>query len=180
MSRRLELFERHKHHLPKTEDTARRHEMINEASLVFALTIDDLVPDGRERSRAQVKIEEARSWANAAVARNPAVAAQKTLPQRGKPVTATWLINYALEVVHEIENKLTRKITMARPGEREGLSMARNFVRAESRKIKESAQMTDPQDHDEDEEEKVDLAQQQGNLFESIEPKENPSNATSH
>ncbi|MFB5761042.1 Acb2/Tad1 domain-containing protein [Paenibacillus medicaginis] len=57
------------YHAPKPgqPDT---YEAIREKAKELAYLIDELVPNSREKSLAQTKLEEAVMWANAGVARN--------------------------------------------------------------------------------------------------------------
>lgn len=48
-----------------------RHKRLSEAAAEILKTIEEVVPDGREKSLAITKIEEAKMWASAGVARNP-------------------------------------------------------------------------------------------------------------
>jgi len=64
-----ELEKRFTYHAPK-EDQPRRYEIIRARAKLFAVKINDLCPDSRERSLALTKLEEAAMWANASIARN--------------------------------------------------------------------------------------------------------------
>jgi hypothetical protein len=69
----IELANRFKYHQP---DQVRRasHERVRLAAGDLADEINIHAPDGREKSLAITKIEEAMMWANAAIARQPATA----------------------------------------------------------------------------------------------------------
>ena len=64
-----DLTNRFTYHAPKGDQPAKYEEIRNEARL-FAVTIDDLCPESREKSLAITKLEEAVFWANASIARN--------------------------------------------------------------------------------------------------------------
>ena len=64
-----DLTNRFTYHAPKDDQPAKYEEIRNEARL-FAVTIDDLCPESREKSLAITKLEEAVFWANASIARN--------------------------------------------------------------------------------------------------------------
>lgn len=53
-----------------TEEQRQRYKKINVATAVAAEALLDHCPDSRERSLALTKIQEARMWANAAIALN--------------------------------------------------------------------------------------------------------------
>lgn len=52
------------------EETQARYVQIRALAKEFSALVDVLVPDSREASLAQTKIEEAVMWANAGIARN--------------------------------------------------------------------------------------------------------------
>ena len=58
-----------KHYSPIGKD-CEKYTVIREMGEKFAIMIDDLSPDCREKSLAITKIEEAVFWANAGIARN--------------------------------------------------------------------------------------------------------------
>jgi hypothetical protein len=57
------------YHAPKEGQTG-RYETIRSNAKVFAIAINELCPNSREKSLALTKLEEAVMWANAAIARN--------------------------------------------------------------------------------------------------------------
>lgn len=68
-----ELAHRFKYHPAESATVAGAHEVIREDAGIFAQSVLQLCPMGRERSAAITKIEEAMFWANAAIARGSAV-----------------------------------------------------------------------------------------------------------
>lgn len=64
-----DLLNRFKYHPPLTPERRTAHEDIRAFSLTLASHIDELCPEGREKSLAITKVEEAMMWANAAIAR---------------------------------------------------------------------------------------------------------------
>lgn len=56
-------------HEPKG-DQAKRYSCIRDTAKSFALVIESLCPESRERSLAMTRLEEVVMWANAAIARN--------------------------------------------------------------------------------------------------------------
>lgn len=66
-----DIRNRFEYHPPKDEQTKAAHERIRELCMITALEINVLTPEGREKSLAITKLEEAMMWANAAIARNP-------------------------------------------------------------------------------------------------------------
>lgn len=57
------------YHAPKG-DQPQRYDVIRTTARQFAMKIEDLCPDSREKSLAMTKLEEAVMWANASIARN--------------------------------------------------------------------------------------------------------------
>lgn len=49
-----------------------RHKALSEAAAAFMAVVESTVPEGREKSLAFTNIEQAKMWASAGVARNPA------------------------------------------------------------------------------------------------------------
>lgn len=64
-----DIDRRFRHHPPKDDDTVDRHVEIRETMRDAANTVNAMVPDGREKSLAITKLEEAMMWANAGIAR---------------------------------------------------------------------------------------------------------------
>lgn len=64
-----DLKNRFTYHPPKEGQPA-TYERIRAAGLRLALLVNSEAPEGREKSLAITKIEEAVMWANAAIARN--------------------------------------------------------------------------------------------------------------
>lgn len=64
------MDDRFKHHPPKSEDTIARHQAARVGADDFFNLIQQLAPEGREKSLAMTKVEEALFWLNAAIARN--------------------------------------------------------------------------------------------------------------
>lgn len=65
-----EIRERFHYQAPSLEGVE-RHAELSEAFTVLAILVDDLCPDGRAKSLALTKLEEAKFWSSAAVARDP-------------------------------------------------------------------------------------------------------------
>ena len=65
-----EIEKRVTHHSP-SEEGVLRHKRLSDAASAILSVIESVVPDGREKSLAITKIEEAKMWASAGVARNP-------------------------------------------------------------------------------------------------------------
>lgn len=64
-----ELANRFAYHPPKTPEVGEAHSAVRTACFELAAKIVALTPEGREKSLAITKIEEAMMWANAAIAR---------------------------------------------------------------------------------------------------------------
>lgn len=65
-----DLRNRFNYHPPSTPARQADHEDIRAVCLEVAMQINWLVPDGREKSLAITKLEEAMFWANAGLARS--------------------------------------------------------------------------------------------------------------
>ena len=65
-----DLANRFRYHAPRSAHRAAEHTLVREGCQHLAEQLDDLLPDGREKSVAITKIEEAMFWANAALARS--------------------------------------------------------------------------------------------------------------
>lgn len=57
------------YHAPK-DGQPEKYQAIREKAKELAYLIDELVPDGREKSLAQTNLEQAVMWANAGIARS--------------------------------------------------------------------------------------------------------------
>lgn len=64
-----DLNNRFKFH-PATEGKAHAHEDLRAACLLLAQMVNELVPDGREKSLSITHLEEVMMWGNAGIARN--------------------------------------------------------------------------------------------------------------
>jgi len=66
---RPDLEHRFAYHPPRNAVTVCKHEEIRSEMLRAALVVEETCPEGREKSLAITKLEEAMMWANAAIAR---------------------------------------------------------------------------------------------------------------
>lgn len=64
-----ELHNRFTYH-PPTGDKIEKHQLIRQLCETLAQDLNELVPDGREKSLAMTQLEYVMWWANAGVARN--------------------------------------------------------------------------------------------------------------
>ena len=65
-----EIANDHAYHQPKCEETARRHERVRNLTVQCAISLRNTCPPSRQLDIALMKMEEARMWANAAIACN--------------------------------------------------------------------------------------------------------------
>lgn len=65
-----DINHRFTNHPPTNAEIAYRLDRITTAALTVAHELDHLLPEGREKSLAITKLEEASMWAKAAIARN--------------------------------------------------------------------------------------------------------------
>lgn len=68
-----ELSNRFKHHPPQSDETIRRHQVVREDCNTLSKTLNDMLPECREKSLAMTHLEEVMFWSNAAIARNQKV-----------------------------------------------------------------------------------------------------------
>lgn len=66
---------------PATEVTGSQHDAVRRDLSRVAQGLAKLLPDGREKSLALTKLEEAMFWANASIARQPAESSADPAPQ---------------------------------------------------------------------------------------------------
>lgn len=69
MANPVELENRFMWHPPKDAARADAHESVRELCRTMAAAMNDLLPEGREKSVVFTKLEEVMFWGNAAVAR---------------------------------------------------------------------------------------------------------------
>lgn len=65
-----DIDNRFAYHKPPDEDTARLHGVVRNLTGEVAREFHSILPEGREKSLAITKLEEAMFWANAAIARS--------------------------------------------------------------------------------------------------------------
>lgn len=65
-----DLAHRFNYHPPSSDDVVNNHRIIRTECHNLAMEFETTLPDGREKSLAITKLEEAMFWANAAIARN--------------------------------------------------------------------------------------------------------------
>lgn len=82
-----DLDNRFTYHPPRG-DKASRYEQLRAAARNFAEVINDLAPDGREKSLAITAAEQAVMWANAAVARAHGLNDCEMCPRPADPTVA--------------------------------------------------------------------------------------------
>lgn len=67
---REDLENRFTYHPPVTEARQNQHASVRGEVQALAYTLNELLPEGREKSLAFTKLEEVMFWGNAAIARN--------------------------------------------------------------------------------------------------------------
>lgn len=65
-----ELINRFEFHPADTDSKQLAHERVRAVCRGVALHLNDMLPEGREKSLVMTKLEEAMMWANASIARN--------------------------------------------------------------------------------------------------------------
>lgn len=78
-----DLEKRFAYHPPKHSGIAEAHSDIRDACFKMAQIVDELCPDGREKSLAITKLEECMFWANGAIARTQRVGTNNTTNEKG-------------------------------------------------------------------------------------------------
>ena len=66
-----ELHNRFRYHPPLTDERRNTHQNVRDACTEMVDFLNEVLPDGREKSLAVTKLEEVMFWANAAIARQP-------------------------------------------------------------------------------------------------------------
>lgn len=56
---------------PPTEEQTSNYQLIRAIAYAYAVQLNEMCPDGREKTLAMTKLEEVVFWANAAIARQP-------------------------------------------------------------------------------------------------------------
>ncbi len=69
MATREDLIHRFSFHPANTEEKRNEHSSVRMLCLELALTINERVPEGREKALAFTKLEEVMMWSNAGIAR---------------------------------------------------------------------------------------------------------------
>lgn len=64
---KAELTNRFAYH-PATADSAPKHSAVRDLHLALASELDELIPDGRDKSLALTALQESMHWANSAIA----------------------------------------------------------------------------------------------------------------
>ncbi|MCM3488794.1 hypothetical protein M3689_05670 [Alkalihalophilus marmarensis] len=65
-----QIEKKFKYHAPKNQSTILSHETVRNECRHLANTLDEMLPNSREKSLAITKLEEVMMWANASIARN--------------------------------------------------------------------------------------------------------------
>jgi hypothetical protein len=65
-----DLSNRFEYHPPLTDDVKSMHEAVRAEFGATADSMNDLLPEGREKALVMTNLEQAMFWANAAIARN--------------------------------------------------------------------------------------------------------------
>lgn len=65
-----DINNRFEYHAPRNKEEVEDHERVRWLTHAVALKLNDILPEGREKSLALTHLEEAMMWANAALARN--------------------------------------------------------------------------------------------------------------
>jgi hypothetical protein len=65
-----DLKNRFEYHQPPSPQVAQAHQTVRESCFALADELNDLLPEGREKSLAVTNLEQVMMWANAAIARH--------------------------------------------------------------------------------------------------------------
>lgn len=68
---REEIDNRFGYHPPRSQKRVGQHQVVRNLFRNIAMSLVDLLPEGREKSTCITRLEEAMFWANAALARSP-------------------------------------------------------------------------------------------------------------
>ncbi len=66
----VDLENRFAYHKPKNEQTTRNHDLVRNLCQDLAEELNEVVPEGREKSLAITHLEQVMMWANAGIARH--------------------------------------------------------------------------------------------------------------
>lgn len=72
-----DIDNRFNYHPPSHDGIKRAHEDVREGLRLAANVVNELCPEGREKSLAITKLEEAMMWSNAAIARKQSINNEK-------------------------------------------------------------------------------------------------------
>lgn len=65
-----ELINRFRYHAAITGESKEAHQRVRQLCMELAIDLNDLLPEGREKSLTMTQLESVMFWANAAIARN--------------------------------------------------------------------------------------------------------------
>lgn len=68
MTSEHDLRERFVHHPPTTQKRVDTHQLVRDTAAEWALLLNEILPESREKSLALTAVQEAAMWANSAIA----------------------------------------------------------------------------------------------------------------